>query len=617
MSDKNRLAGLPSTWSHGTQVPMWPDRETDVDYLNFSDVAAVTSSAIASQDLRPISIGIFGGWGAGKSSMLRLIEQHMNARADSESFLQLRFDAWLYQGYDDARAALMENISRRLIAAAKKDTPAFKKANALLKRVNYFRAAGLALDVGAAALGIPTLGAFFRAGGAIQSLSDGSATVDDVEALRQAGNEATSRMSGLVKPKEEQTPPEEIAAFRDDFSGTLEDLNKTLVVYIDNLDRCLPQQTINTLEAIRLFLFTPGTAFVITADEDMIRHAVRKHYDSPDDRLVTDYLDKFIQLPVRVPKIGLQEVRAYMWLLFCARAHLGGSVFDTVYDRVRTALAEAWKSEPISLDDVEALLGTSSTPQLRDELALADRVAPIMARSSRVQGNPRIVKRLLNVVRLRHEIANNRQMPIDEAMIAKFALFERCTDDVAAAELYRHINETADGKPEVIALLEQSIHNPEEFEARCPEVWKPQASFLLDWFSLDPRLDGVDLRPAAYLSRETLPLRAEARGLSAGASAGLRMLKRARNANSRAAKEAVGKVEVPERIAIMRALIDELRRESDWTKRPSSFNGALILARNDSPSGQAFRDFIRGLPHRKPPPWLNAAIKDEAWYKEP
>ncbi|MCG4274512.1 KAP family NTPase [Acetobacter senegalensis] len=89
------------------------------------------------------------------------------------------------------------------------------------------------------------------------------------------------------------------------------------MVLIDDLDRCLPETTISTLEAIRLFLFLKNTAFVIAADNDMIKHAVRRHFEGvPDDLLVTNYFDKLIQVPIRVPPLGTQEVRAYMMLLF-------------------------------------------------------------------------------------------------------------------------------------------------------------------------------------------------------------------------------------------------------------------------------------------------------------
>src|SRR5690606_13618135 len=97
----------------------------------------------------------------------------------------------------------------------------------------------------------------------------------------------------------------------------------TLVVLIDDLDRCLPDTTISTLEAIRLFLFLKNTAFVIAADDNMIKHAVKKHFgELDDDTLVTNYFDKLIQVPIRVPALGTQEVRAYMMMLFIENSGL-------------------------------------------------------------------------------------------------------------------------------------------------------------------------------------------------------------------------------------------------------------------------------------------------------
>ena len=57
---------------------------------------------------------------------------------------------------------------------------------------------------------------------------------------------------------------------------------------------------------------------------------------------------------------------------------------------------------------------------------------------------------MLNVVRIRTSIANRRSMPLDEAMITKLALFERCTDNDAAKQLHNIINEASDGKPKLL-----------------------------------------------------------------------------------------------------------------------------------------------------------------------
>ncbi|MGN7046241.1 KAP family P-loop NTPase fold protein, partial [Neisseria sp. P0001.S010] len=112
----------------------------------------------------------------------------------------------------------------------------------------------------------------------------------------------------LIKSKEQQTPPKQIDEFRKEYGEILQDLGKKLVIVIDNLDRCLPANAIQTLEAIRLFLFLNRTAFIIAADEEMIRHSVAEHYKDLSYRHQIDYLDKLIQIPIRVPKAGVLEI---------------------------------------------------------------------------------------------------------------------------------------------------------------------------------------------------------------------------------------------------------------------------------------------------------------------
>jgi predicted KAP-like P-loop ATPase len=58
---------------------------------------------------------------------------------------------------------------------------------------------------------------------------------------------------------------------------------------------------------------------VIAADDAMIKHAVRRHFGDVDDELVTNYFDKLIQLPIRVPPLGTQEVH-HAYYKFC-RVH--------------------------------------------------------------------------------------------------------------------------------------------------------------------------------------------------------------------------------------------------------------------------------------------------------
>lgn len=121
---------------------MWPDNETERDFLNFSGVAATVAEIIVQADGRPISIGMSGAWGVGKSSMIKLVRAELNERrkegataAAKRDFIFVEFNAWLYQGYDDARAALVDVIAEILKGEAESRKTGGKKVQELLGRV--------------------------------------------------------------------------------------------------------------------------------------------------------------------------------------------------------------------------------------------------------------------------------------------------------------------------------------------------------------------------------------------------------------------------------------------------------------------------------------------------
>ncbi|MCM2356837.1 MAG: P-loop NTPase fold protein [Geobacteraceae bacterium] len=592
---------------------MWADIDTDQDFLNYSEVAELAKELIGNQKMLPLSLGIFGGWGAGKSSMLRLLESSLNE--SEQDFLIVKFDAWLYQDFDDARAALMEVVASTLLQAADADEGLVQKVKKFSKRIDMLRAFGMLADAGATLAGFPTFGLLSKGAQSIGQIINGDGCQEDFQTVKDAASDIKEKTQGVLKDSEKRTPPAEIAAFRQEFSEILGSLGKTLVVFIDNLDRCLPKNAIQTLEAVRLFLFLPQSAFIIAADEEMIRHAVSEHYGNLNERLITDYLDKLIQVPIRVPRLGVHEVRAYMFMLFALAAEVDEINLESLRNELVLNLRECWRQEPISKEAAIGLLGDSATEDLANAFGIADRMATILANSSRVQGNPRIVKRMLNVVRMRSRIAKRRGMPLDEAIIAKIALFERCTDNQATAEFYRLINEAAGGKAEIISRLEEATEDQERFKKTCPEIWQQKHfSFIIEWFQLEPHLAGVDLRPALYLSRETIPLRFSRTGLSAQAADTLNVLLRAKTSNSPSAKQAIVGLDPSEHIPVMEALVAEFRKESDWKRKPAGFDGAIILADHASNSGKTLADFIHSLGLEKLPPWLNVMVKKADWF---
>jgi Predicted P-loop ATPase len=588
---------------------MWSDIETQSDYLNYREVAEVVCEILLDPAMRPVSVGIFGTWGTGKSSLLNLIEVDLK-RHVNDGVIVIRFDAWLYQGFDDARAALMDVIARKLYEEASQDEGLFEIAKRLLARVNTVRTLGLAIEVAAAAHGIPVFGAAARAVGAVGSYVAGMPDNEDAKALAEGVNE----VRGLIDKEKKRSPPEEIDAFRAEFGELLTKLGKTMVVFVDNLDRCLPTQTIHTLEALRLFLFMESSAFVVAADEDMVRHSVAQHFKDADARHVNDYLDKLIQVPVRVPRLGVAEIRAYLFMLFASASKVNKEEVEKLRERLETNLRQSWKEAPVSIDDALSVLGGKGR-ELKNSFDVADRMAGLLANAVLVEGNPRIVKRMLNVVRLRSLIAERREMPVDEQMVAKFALFERCVEPIAITKMYTLISEAPSGKPELIVELEKLRDDPARFFESCPDEWKKSETFLIDWFGLTPALGGIDLRPLVYLSRDTTAMRTQAAELSQAAAQAANRLRSIRTLASPAAKAAIESIPSGEHVGVMKDLVAVLRSHSDWRNKPEAFTGAQLLADANRSAAEELTAFIRGLPGEAPP-WLRVAISDKDWYKE-
>ncbi|OQX06610.1 MAG: KAP family P-loop domain protein [Desulfobulbaceae bacterium A2] len=593
---------------------MWSDTESEKDYLNFGEVSQLAVDILTSDSMLPVSIGVFGNWGAGKSSLLKLIEQNLDA--DKKDWIVIKFDAWLYQGYDDARAALLEVIATELTKAADGNECLAKKTKKLVARVDGVRALGLLAEGAALFAGIPTGGLLARSIGTLGDATDGIQDQEEYEKLGKTAKEAKERVGGLLKPETKKSPPQQIDAFRKEYSEILEELGKPLVVVIDNLDRCLPTNAIHTLEAIRLFLFLTNTAFIIAADEEMIRFSVADYFKGASDRHQIDYLDKLIQIPIRVPKAGVREVRSYLFMLYAVDHGLPKEKLDVLRDELEKALQQSWKDDPISRQDALALTGEPEDGALARAFARADRIAPVLANSPIIHGNPRIVKRLLNVVKMRSQIARRRSMPLDEAVITKLVIFERCVGVKATADFYRLVD-AEKGAP---ALLKQLEGESGEVPENAPKTWMDNPttkSFIREWAQLEPKLSGIDLRAAIYLSRETMPIGAYVVGLSPSGREVLDVLVDTKNISSPTAEKLLNTLPLEEQIPVMEGIISHLRQMSDWSRKPKGFAGACLLARHSADAAKILTRYLQELElGGKPPAWMTTQLKQEQWHRD-
>ncbi|WP_462169103.1 KAP family P-loop NTPase fold protein [Pseudoalteromonas lipolytica] len=581
---------------------MWSDKESKIDFLNFNETAESIKDIITEKELMPISIGVFGDWGAGKSTILELTKASLET--DEQEYIQVHFDAWTFQGYDDAKAALLETIASTLVKKAADDKNLSAKAIEFAGRIDKIRLMGLLMNGGAALAGIPTMGGIQKIMGLFSGGDDGELDVDDVKGAVDGAKDVAKKNKGLIKDKKSFSPPKEIKEFRKAYSDLLKEFDKPLIVYVDNLDRCSPFNAISTLEAIRLFLFLPNTAFVIAADEDMIRLAVPEYHKGASQRHQTDYLDKLIQIPVHVPRPGVLEIRAYLMML-TAQDH---GVTDAQLEAIRCALEESlrlsWKQPQITVDELLQDHDIEKHSGLRSKFVVAEQLAPLLAESTNINGNPRIVKRLLNQVKMRKKTAHRRGMQLDEKTITKLVIFERCLGTQATNKLYELIDKE-NGYPKVLADLENS--EVEFDEIKLPEEWKLDLAFIDKWSKLPPMFTEMDLTPAAYLSRESIPMGAVNAVMSGAAQKLVEELMKQKVRVSGVNSTAITTTPKEEYMSVMDGLIENFKLIGDWTEKPTGIYGAVLLAKQDDKCCLSLLTFLKSLPRQR---WLNPILKE-------
>jgi predicted KAP-like P-loop ATPase len=480
---------------------MWHDNEASQDLIGFERIADNISALVENTTIQPATIGLFGDWGSGKSTVLRLIEKKLEDRKET---LVIKFDSWLFEGYDEVKTSLMVTIIEGISKYIRDNEALFKKVlpklSNLLKKIDWFRIIGF-VTKGSIALSSENAAAIYGP----LAISDAFNLIE--QPLRNG--KTNKKGSAIVKDNDGETVDISISIreFRNDFSSLLEDSRITsLVVLIDDLDRCLPESIIATLEAIKLFLSVPKTVFIIAADERMVKSAISRRYYT--DRTIggdiaKEYLDKMIQIPFKLPAMNEIETETYIYLLFAENA-LEDKEFSMIYDTVKENRFKRNVIQPLNFGIARSCLG-SSADCLEEEFAIAERIAPVLARN--LNGNPRLVKRFLNSFSLRKIFAETEQLSIDYSVLAKLMILERFSTD-KFTELYEWQAKQG-GLPREITELEDSIYNKEQKKPKDGstdfEIWRKDDK-IIKWLKMEPSLSGVNLAPYFYLTYESLPI---------------------------------------------------------------------------------------------------------------
>lgn len=240
----------------------------------------------------PFSIGIYGGWGTGKTSIMRqlffrtggnvssvllplsekpdaehldetTLEKIKELKQDDTEMTAIWFNPWQHQFDNDPIIGLLHEIRDNFDLFSKVGDEAIKLAEVSVRG---------GLDI---------------LSGIIKNLTKVSV---DPGKLEKYGEKYESEHFAIKSSSQR---------FRLLFEKAIDKLlggkHKALVVYIDDLDRCTDTNTIKLIEGIKLYLSTSNCIFVFGMDQVNVLRALERH------KIHKDYLDKLFQSIIRIP----------------------------------------------------------------------------------------------------------------------------------------------------------------------------------------------------------------------------------------------------------------------------------------------------------------------------
>lgn len=389
----------------------YSDRPAEIDQLNRTELVQSLARVINSiSATETITIGIYGAWGSGKTTMMNLLRKELEEPHDHDTTTQTKptpqatifFEAWHYARQEDAlwRALLLHIVEelrnanrikkekdaeqkvltgllkiaipdqRSQLIADPPKREAKKEDQSLENVINHdFEQdlddleASLYRSVERTEVGTPEvqLAKLIQVGISIGvGFAANMVGIPSQELLKKvfegasnkAGETVVTELGGLVRRKQQKIYVDQVRSL-EQFQKKLRTLvqqymiaNKThLVVFIDDLDRCLPEQAVGVLEAIKVFLDIPGCIFVLGIDHSIIQDGIRVHYKEfaldhgrnsvavniSNDATIAqparsqgipipidehNYLEKIIQLPVNIPPINPADLKEFInWRL--------------------------------------------------------------------------------------------------------------------------------------------------------------------------------------------------------------------------------------------------------------------------------------------------------------
>jgi hypothetical protein len=418
------------------------DKIADEDRLGFSHYVRAFADLIESTHTHlPLTVGIFGSWGMGKSFLLEHIERELNERREerqrSASLTAqgaavsrihiVTFNAWEY----NASEAIWPGLVRKIMDRLEKEiswpfpgrflTKFWLNLRAQLRKENVRIGAALFIVALAASAGILlwsgklsqnwkallVAGVAGFAGGLLKLVSDTVANPlsqwltklfleDDYG--RHIGHLARIRKDLEFLERRLRTNPEKL---------------ERVLILIDDLDRCEPEKAVEMLQAVKLLLDFESFVLFLGIDARIITKAIEKHYQGLLGEAGAsgyEYLDKIVQIPFQIPAPSTDQVREFL------RSQMGdpqpAEEEPPVDVAPRPAASSPEVGRPAEATEVPAPVPEVAPAAPREEPSAGlsaftyEELLAFQNLAACLRPNPRHLKRLVNIYRLVRTLAH-------------------------------------------------------------------------------------------------------------------------------------------------------------------------------------------------------------------
>ena len=242
------------------------------DEFGFNPFVEILCNAILDTKCLPFTIGVFGEWGSGKTSFLHLLQKRIKDKQQKTAW----FNPWKYDTKEELWTALIRAILLEISEKCNNDSLK-KEILMILKNVSWLT---------------------FKKG--ISYGTSGFISERNIEKIKN------------VIVRQSKGEHEFLNKFESKFKDIVSKFvgeDGRLVIFIDDLDRCIPENAITVLESLKLYLDNSACVFVLGMDRTIVELGIKHRYGDQIHLSGREYLEKIVQLPFFLPPVQFGKLQ--------------------------------------------------------------------------------------------------------------------------------------------------------------------------------------------------------------------------------------------------------------------------------------------------------------------